>query len=377
MRLMRVRRDTPRISRRARLIALRGLERAGDALLLVHQRLRGPVEEQVLRLDRASLGECQRPFDDVAKLAHVAGPRMAVQARDGRGRQGGGSDPGVLGRLREELLRERYDALAPRTKRRDGHRDAREAVVQVSPERPFGDERLQVAVRRGHEPDVGRDGTERSEPQRLARLEHAQQRGLGGRRHLPDLVEKERAAVGRLDEPRLGVQRSRERAFLVAEELSLEQRLRERGAVEAHHGPRGAARTPVDRLGGHLLADARLPDDKDAESTLRHQPEEVLELRLPLDCRLRRLRRGTAHVALNDDERRAHLRDLTGRERARSGDGDAVDPCAVRAAEVLEGGRRARAQHGVPARHRLVQNLDVAVLAAPEHEILCPRRGRE
>ena len=63
-------------------------------------------------------------------------------------------------------------------------------------------------------------------------LQHAQQLGLGRQRDLGDLVEQQRAAVGRLEAAVAALDRAGERAALVAEQLGLEQRLGERGAVD-------------------------------------------------------------------------------------------------------------------------------------------------
>ena len=69
-------------------------------------------------------------------------------------------------------------------------------------------------------------------PEERSRLEHPQQLDLAVGRHLPDLVEEQRAAVGQLDQPGLGA-RAGERAPLVAEQLALEQPLGQRAAVDA------------------------------------------------------------------------------------------------------------------------------------------------
>jgi len=55
--------------------------------------------------------------------------------------------------------------------------------------------------------------------------------GLEPQRHLPDLVEKERALIGGLELPRLLPIRARECALLVTEQLRLEQLTGKRGAV--------------------------------------------------------------------------------------------------------------------------------------------------
>ena len=60
-------------------------------------------------------------------------------------------------------------------------------------------------------------------------LEEAQELRLGGRPELADLVEEERAALGRLDLPRLVPHRAGERPAGVAEELGDQQLLGEGG----------------------------------------------------------------------------------------------------------------------------------------------------
>ncbi len=61
----------------------------------------------------------------------------------------------------------------------------------------------------------------------LALLQHAQQLHLQRQRHVADLVEEQRAAVGRLEEALVRLHGAGERAARVAEELGLEQVSRE------------------------------------------------------------------------------------------------------------------------------------------------------
>src|SRR5207248_11404387 len=92
----------------------------------------------------------------------------------------------------------------------------------------------------------------------FALLERAQEFRLQARLHLADLVQEQRAAVGLLeaaDPPPVG---ARERALLVSEELRLEQRLRDRGAVHLDQRPARALRLRVDRVGDDLLPGAAL-----------------------------------------------------------------------------------------------------------------------
>ena len=80
---------------------------------------------------------------------------------------------------------------------------------------------------RGDDADVDLDRVRVADALELALLQHAQQLRLQRGAHRPDFVEEQRALV-RLLEPALpGRDRAGERAAHVAEQLRLEQRLRE------------------------------------------------------------------------------------------------------------------------------------------------------
>ncbi len=74
-----------------------------------------------------------------------------------------------------------------------------------------------------------------------ALLQEAQQLGLQRQRHVADLVEKQRAAVGELELAGRLPHRAGEGALLVAEQLALEQRFRDGRAVDRDERLAGAA----------------------------------------------------------------------------------------------------------------------------------------
>src|SRR5207249_7643936 len=166
------------------------------------------------------------------------------------------------------------------------HADDVEAVVEVGAELPFLDRGREVAVRGGDDADVDRDRLHAADAQELAMLEYAQQLRLRRRAHLADLVEEERPLVRELELAELLRVRVGERALLVAEELALEQRLRDGGAVERDQRAVGARAPVVDRLGDQLLAGAALTGDEDRGAELRDgfdRLEDLLHLRRAAD----------------------------------------------------------------------------------------------
>src|SRR5581483_11753292 len=93
---------------------------------------------------------------------------------------------------------------------------------------------------------------------------------------LGDLVEEERPAVGARDQAR-GTLGARERAGDVAEQLALDDRVRERAAVDGDEGLPLARAVVVDRLRDELLARARLAADEDADIPRRNFLQQAQE----------------------------------------------------------------------------------------------------
>ena len=77
-------------------------------------------------------------------------------------------------------------------------------MEEILAEAPGGDVGAQFAVGGGDHPDVDPQAPVAADPFDLAFLEHAQELGLHVRRHVADLVEEERAAVGLLELARAG-----------------------------------------------------------------------------------------------------------------------------------------------------------------------------
>src|SRR4030095_17201359 len=90
--------------------------------------------------------------------------------------------------------------------------------------------RGEVTIGGGHDPHVDLDGPRAAETLELARLEHAQDLWLRDQREVGHLVEEERAPAVHLEAAFLAAGGAGERALLVAEQLGLEQRLRQRPA---------------------------------------------------------------------------------------------------------------------------------------------------
>ena len=184
--------------------------------------------------------------------------------------------------------------------RRDGDRKDVQAVEQVAPKRAGPLRRIEVLVAGGDDPDVHRDGGWAAEPLDALLLEDAQQFGLHVQRQLADLVEEDRGAVRHLEPADLLGERAGVRALLAAEELALDQRVRDGRTVHVHHGARAPRAERMNRGGESSLSGPGLAEQEHGRRRWRH----LLDLRegapdrraAPDDLRRRGRSRGLAEV---------------------------------------------------------------------------------
>ena len=168
------------------------------------------------------------------KLAHVAGEGVRAkdaECRVGEGQCGYGAS---TGEVRGEVLHECGDVFGSLPERGHVKGHHLDAVAEVLAESSRANLCGEIAVRGRNDPDIDGARTRLAEAHDLPGLEHPQEARLRRLRHLGDLVEEERASVCRFEPTyAIGVG-PRERASGMAEELALEQRLRQGSAVRGH-----------------------------------------------------------------------------------------------------------------------------------------------
>jgi hypothetical protein len=94
-------------------------------------------------------------------------------------------------------------------------------------------------------------------------LQEPQELDLRGRGKLADFVEKQRPEVRFFHEAGFVAVRARERAFAVAEQLALEERVLDRAAVQGDEAALVPLRHAVDDAGEELLAGPAFAADED------------------------------------------------------------------------------------------------------------------
>src|SRR5882724_317597 len=133
-----------------------------------------------------------------------------------------------------------------------------EAEIQVLAKGSGFDGGIEIAVGGGDDANV--DVAAFGGPYRLdfALLESAQELGLEIDGHVANLVEKERATVRGFEQTLLGLDSPGERAFNVAEQLGLDERGNQSGAIDGNEGAILASTKEVDAAGHQFLAGAAL-----------------------------------------------------------------------------------------------------------------------
>ena len=124
------------------------------------------------------------------------------------------------------------DVLAAIAQGRHGDVHDVEPVQEIEPEPPGVHLAAQIAIGGGDNPDVDAPRHVLADAAQLAFLDDAQHLRLRPRRQLANLVEKERAAVRFFEHAGALGRRAGERAARVAEQLGLDEVVRQRGTVQ-------------------------------------------------------------------------------------------------------------------------------------------------
>src|SRR5207253_2170385 len=131
-------------------------------------------------------------LDAALELADVEWPVVVEQRDDERERE---AEIG-LAVTRRERARQEQDVLLALAEGREADDVLVQTSEEVAAELPLLHVLIEIAMRRADDADVDALRRRRAEREDLARLEHAEELCLRVERHVADLVEEERAAVG-------------------------------------------------------------------------------------------------------------------------------------------------------------------------------------
>ena len=214
--------------------------------------------------------EHDHALDQIAQLSHVPRPRILGQPLHRVG--GNAVELAVVLRrvVADETANEHGDVFGTLAQRREIDAQDVEAIKEIGAEASVVHQLADRLVRRGDDAHVHRNRRHAADAHELALLEHAQELDLRRRRNLADLVEKERSRISELEPPEPALGGAGKCALLVAEQLTLEQRLRERADVLGDERLGAPVGEHVDRAGDELLPRSALALDEHGARHRRH-----------------------------------------------------------------------------------------------------------
>ena len=158
-----------------------------------------------------------------------------------------------------------------------------DAVIQILPKQLVLHHLLQIPIGGIDEADIHMLQPRGANGAVGVALQHVQELGLHGQRHLADLVQKQGAALGCGQQPLLApAHLAGEGALGVAEKLRLQQVFRYGAAVHRHEGAVAATAVGVDVVGHHVLAGAGFSGDENGHVVGGGAPRRFQTLAHPL-----------------------------------------------------------------------------------------------
>ena len=217
-----------------------------------------------------SAGHNHGSLDDISEFADIARPVVALQTRQHLRIDAG--DPGavLLVQVPEHRVRQSRNIVQPPAERRQFESEDIEAIIKVLAQESFPDSVFWISIRRGYDPNI-HNGFRLSAQSADARvLEDSKQLGLRANGHFSQLVQQERATLSELETPGTPLYRAGERALFMAEELTLHQGFRKRGAIDGYKRTGTTRAQLMDGASHQLLAGAALSRDQHGGLRRRH-----------------------------------------------------------------------------------------------------------
>ncbi len=178
----------------------------------------------------------------------------------------------------QEVFGQQRHILAPLAQRRQGDAHDIQAMQQVGAEFAALHLGVEILVRGGDDAHVGPDQFASADAVELALGQHAQQPRLQQQRHVADLVQEERAAIGLFEASCVTTRRAGEGAGFVAEQFRLQQFRGNRRGIERDEWCLRARAVHVQRTRHQLLAGAGFAGDEGVEIGRRDASDRAEDL---------------------------------------------------------------------------------------------------
>src|SRR5262249_37489186 len=143
---------------------------------------------------------------------------------------------------------------------RNGHHA--KPVIQILPEPAVADGLLEVDVRRRQNPGIDGDCLLSTQTMDFMILQKPQQFDLQTKRYVSNLIQEQRAALCAFNTSLALLRSPSECPFLIAEQLTFKERIRNRPTVDRNEGFLFPGTLVMDRPGNQLLPRTAFPGDQ-------------------------------------------------------------------------------------------------------------------
>src|SRR6056297_1964260 len=225
-----------------------------------------------------AFGHDDRALDLVLEFADVARPVVALDGFLRILAEAAQRALVLLGVFLQQLARKDQPAALALAQRRDVHGDLADAVVEVLAEAALLDEIRDLLIGGADHAHIHGDLVAAAHALHHPLLQESEQLRLQRHGHVADLVQEQRAAAGRLDLAGGGLVGTGEGALLVAEQLGLEQILRDGRAVDGDETLVLAVAERMQRAGEEFLASAALAEQQHRDVRGRHLLDHAADL---------------------------------------------------------------------------------------------------
>src|SRR5436190_1741912 len=136
--------------------------------------------------------------------------------------------------------------------------DDAEPVIEIFTKTLFGDGLLQIAMRRGDNPNIHLNRFFTPQSLKGSFLQNTKEFGLGAEAHLTNFIEENGSFVSLFETANAAGLRARKSSAFMAEKFAFEQCFRDRGAIHGDEGSGGTIAVLINRASNQFFAGACL-----------------------------------------------------------------------------------------------------------------------
>src|SRR5437879_4916837 len=228
------------------------------------------IKVNISSFQNRTFGQRESAFNDVLKFPDIARPVIIHQHSHRLRTHGADFFAGLGRRANQKQVHQLRNILFMFPQRREINGHDVQPVIEVLAKRPLLERFTQITIGCRNQPHVHFQGSRSAQVLELTFLQNAKQFHLRGRRHIADLIQKQSALVRQLELAGLAGRGSCERSLFVAEQLALQQVLRNSRAVDFDERARRPPRDLVNGARDQVLSDAAFSTQQHGGVRSRH-----------------------------------------------------------------------------------------------------------